>query len=328
MTRTVFKRGRAAFVMAAAAALLAGPATAQSYPQKPVHLIVGFAPGGVTDIAARVVGQKLSERWNQQVVIENRTGANGIVSVELVARSAADGYTLLVGTSDFATINPAAYAKLSYDPDRDFTPVAMLSNTPLVFVTSPKSGIASVKDLIAEAKAKPGQISFASPGNGSTNHLTGELFGEAIGAKLLHVPYRGGAPAAAAVAGGEVQVGIIAISSANPFVNGGSMKVLGVTSPERVPLVPDWPTLSEGGVPGFDAALWVGMWAPTGVPPAVVSKLHDDVGMAMKDKDVRDRFIQLGGFPVDMTIEQFKARMKADTARFTKVVKDAGVHIE
>lgn len=301
---------------------------AQGYPQKPVRVIVPFPPGGVADIAGRVVGQKLSERWGQQVVVDNRTGAGGILGAEVAARAAPDGYTLLMTTGDFATIFPSAYDKLPYNPDKEFQPVAIVTNTPLVFVGSPNAGFRDVKGLIAAAKARPGEIAFSSPGAASTNHLTGELFATDVGVKLLHVPYRGGAPAAAAVAGGEVPFGVIAISSALPFVSGGKMTVIGVTSAKRVPLVQDWPTLAEGGVPGFDAALWVGAWAPAGVPPQIVAKLHDDIASAIKEKDVRDRFASLGAGPVEMSQSEFKAYIKREADRFAAVVKQAGIRIE
>lgn len=315
-------------VLALALPLLPLRANAQAYPTKPVHIIVGFQPGGVTDIAARVIGQKLSDAWKQQVIVENRSGAAGILAVQLVAHSAPDGYTLLVTSTDFLTIDPSAYAKLPYDPDRDFTTIASLSFTPLVFVTGMNSGLNNLKDLIAAAKAKPGAVAFSSPGTGSTNHLTGELFADAIGAKLTHVPYRGGVPAAQAVVSGEVPLGIIAISSAKPFVSGGKMKVLGVASPQRVSLAPDWPTISDGGVTGFDAALRVGMWGPAGVPQAVVAKLQAGIADALKDKTVLDRFAVLGGEPAPMSVADFIKQTKGEEARFAKVVKQEGIRIE
>lgn len=319
---------KAAALFAAAVLLLPLRVEAQAYPDKPIHLIVGFQPGGVTDIAARVIGQKLSDTWNQQVVVENRTGANGIVAAGLVAHAPADGSTLLVGTTDFVTINPSAYVKLPYDADRDFTTIASLTYTPLVFVTGATTGIDSLKTLIAAAKAKPGTVAFSSPGTGSTNHLTGELFADAIGAKLVHVPYRGGVPAAQAVVSGEVQMGIIAVSSAQPFVQGGKMKVLGVASPERVALVPDWPTVAEAGVPGFDAALRVGIWGPGGVPQPVVAKLQGEIAKALKHKSILDKFATLGAEPADMPIAEFTAQLKSEAARFSKVVKQEGIRIE
>lgn len=320
----------------AAVALLAGVlsplsplcAAAQDYPTKPVHIIVGFQPGGVTDIAARVIGQKLSDAWKQQVIVENRTGAAGLVAVQLVQHAQPDGYTLLVTSTDFLTINPSAFVKLPYDPDKSFTTVASLTYTPLVFVTGMKTGLTSLKQLIAAAKAKPGTVAFSSPGTGSTNHLTGELFADAVGAKLVHVPYRGGVPAAQAVVSGEVPFGIIAISSAEPFVKGQQMRVLGVASPRRSPLAPDWPTIAEGGVPGFDAALRVGMWGPAGVPQPIIAKLQGGIAAALKAKDVLDRFAVLGAQPAIMPVEDFVAQTKSEEGRFAKVVKQEGIRIE
>jgi tripartite-type tricarboxylate transporter receptor subunit TctC len=324
----VLPRFTAAVLFAAAVLLLPLRAGAQSYPEKAIHLIVGFQPGGVTDIAARVVGDKLAAAWKQQVVVENRTGAAGMVAVEVVSHAAPDGYTLLVTSTDFLTINPSVYVKLPYDPDHGFTPIASLTYTPLVFVTGETTGINSLKDLIATAKAKPGSVAFSSPGLGTTNHLTGELFADAIGTKLVHVPYRGGVPAAQAVVSGEVQMGIIAVSSAQPFVKGDKMKILGVASPQRVALVPDWPTVAEAGVPGFDAALRVGMWGPPGVPPAVVTKLQGEIGRALKDKAVLDHFAVLGAEPADMPVADFTAQIKSEAVRFDKVAKQQGIKIE
>lgn len=315
-------------LVAAAALWLPLNAAAQDYPSKAIHFIVGFQPGGVTDIAARVVGQKLSDAWKQQVIIENRTGANGIVAAGLVAHAPADGYTLLVATTDFVTVNPSAYAKLPYNADRDFITVASFTYTPLVIVTGATTGINSLKDLIASAKAKPGTVAFASPGTGSVNHLTAELFADAIGAKLVHVPYRGGVPAAQAVVSGEVQMGIIAVSSAQPFVHGGKMKVLGVAAPKRLALVPDWPTIAEAGVPGFDAALRVGLWAPAGVAQPIVTKLQGEIAKVLKEKSVLDQFATLGAQPAEMPVAAFTALLKADAAKFGKVVQQEGIHIE
>lgn len=314
--------------LAAAMLLLPAQVRADDYPAKAIHVIVGFQPGGVTDIAARVIGQKLSDAWKQQVIVENRTGAAGLVAVQLVQHAAPDGYTLLVSSTDFLTINPSAFVKLPYDPDKSFTPVASLTFTPLVFVTGMTTGINSLKELIAAAKAKSGNVAFASPGVGSTNHLTGELFADAIGTKLVHVAYRGGVPAAQAVVSGEVQMGIIAVSSAQPFVNGKKMKLLGVASPQRISLVPDWPTVAESGVPGFDAALRVGMWGPAGVPQPIVAKLQGEIAQALKDKAVLDKFAKLGNLPAEMSIKDFTAQIKSEEARFGKVVRQEGIRIE
>ena len=197
--------------------LVSAGAMAQDYPQRPIKLIVPFPPGGVTDIAGRVVGQKLSDKWGQQVVVENRSGAAGIVGVQVVQHAAPDGYTLLVTSGDFVAINPAAYAKLDYNPNKDFVPIAMITNTPLVLVSSPKSGIGNIKDLVAAATAKPGELGFSTPGNGSTNHVTGELLAQTLGIKLLHVPYRGGSPAATAVASSEVPLRCIPSTTTDFF---------------------------------------------------------------------------------------------------------------
>lgn len=261
-------------------------------------------------------------------MVENRTGAAGMVAVEVVSHASPDGYTLLVTSTDFLTINPSAYAKLPYDPDKGFTTVASLTNTPVVFVTGMGTGINSLKDLVAMAKAKPGTIAFASPGPATTNHLTGELFADTIGSKLVHVPYRGGVPAAQAVVANEVQFGVIAISSAQPFVQGGTMKILGVASPERVSLAPQWPTIAEGGVPGFDAGLRVGMWGPAGMPQPVVAKLQGEIATVLKDKSILDKFGTLGAEPAPMPVSAFTAQINREAERYAKVVKQEGIKIE
>ena len=313
---------------AAALLLLASAAQAQDYPQKAIHLIVPYPPGGVTDLAARLVGQKLAEKWGQQVLAENRPGAGGIVGAEVTARAAPDGYTLMVTVSDFLIVYPTAYTKLPYNPDKDFVTVAAMSDTPLVLIASLKSGFKTPKDAIAAAKAKPGEIAFSSPGAGSVNQLAGEMFGSAAGAKLLHVPYRGGGPAATAVAGGEVPLGIAAISTVLPYVSGDKAKVIGLFSTRRIASVPDWPTLAEGGVQGLDASLVVGMWAPAGTKPAIVAKLHDEINRILATQEVRERLAPLGAEPLVMSTAEFEAKIKKDAARYGEIIRREGIHIE
>lgn len=329
--RTSRARCAAMRALAAAAAILlvsAAGAGAQTYPQRPVRLVVPFPAGGVADTVARVIGQKLSARWGEQAIVDNRSGAAGLVGVQVVAHATADGYTLLLSTADFITVNPAAYAKLPYDPQKDFVPIAMLAKAPSVFVVNARAGIDSVQDLVAQAKARPNQIAYASPGTGTTNHLAGALLASELGVSLLHVPYRGGAPAAAAVAGGETPLGVIAIPTAVPQVHAGTVKVLGITAAERAAFLPDWPTLAERGVPGFDLALWMVLFAPAGTPAAIVSKLQDDVGQILRDPEIRTRFASLGAEPAPMSADAFAARLRTDTERLGKIIRAMHIRIE
>jgi tripartite-type tricarboxylate transporter receptor subunit TctC len=313
---------------ALAACLALSDARAQSYPQKPVHLIVPFAPGGVTDVGARIVGQKLGARWGQQVVVENRPGAGAIIGVEAAARSAPDGYTFLMVSGDFATIYPSVYPKLPYDPEKDFIPVAMVINAPMIIVASSESGIKSVADLVAAARKRPGEITYSTPGNGTVNQLAAERLASETGIKLLHVPYRGGAPAATATASGEVALGVTAIPSGLPYIKSGKLVVLGVTTAQRASFVPDWPTIAESGLSGFEAALWVGLFAPSGVPQPIIDQVRADIGEVIKDPDFRERLVALGAEPLAMTPDAFAARIRNEAAGFARIVKQAGIHID
>ncbi|HEX9463254.1 MAG TPA: tripartite tricarboxylate transporter substrate-binding protein [Alphaproteobacteria bacterium] len=308
--------------------LAASSAAAQDYPQRPVKLIVPFPAGGVADTVGRVVAQKLTSTWGQQAVIDNRTGAAGLVGVEVAAHAPADGYTLLLTTSDFVTVNPAAYPKLNYDPDKDFVPIAMLAKSPSVIVVNANAGIANLKDLAAAANAKPGEIAYSSPGAGTTNHLAAELLASDLKIKLLPVQYRGGAPAATAVATGEATLGVVAIPTGKAHVEAGTVKVLGITTADRASFVPDWPTIAEGGLPGFDLALWIVLYGPAGTPQPILKQLQSEVAVILKDADVRTRFAGLGAEPAEMPYDAFVARMKSDRATLGDVIKRAGVRIE
>lgn len=323
---------RVAFLAFAAAAtiLLSGAdgASAQDYPQRSVRLIVPFPPGGVADTVARVVGQKLSTRWGQQAVIDNRSGAAGVVGVALAAHAPNDGYTLLLSTADFITVNPAAYPNLPYDPAKDFVPIAMLAKAPSVFVVNAHAGINSLQDLVVRAKAHPNEVAYASPGTGTTNHLAGALLASELGISLLHVPYRGGAPATAAVAAGETPIGVVAIPTALSQVQAGTVKVLGITTSERASFVPDWPTVAERGAPGFDLALWMVLFGPAGTPAPIVTKLQDDLGQILHDPEIRDRFAVLGAEPAPMSTDAFTARLKSDAARLGKIIRAMNIRIE
>jgi tripartite-type tricarboxylate transporter receptor subunit TctC len=315
-------------LLAALALAPARPAEAQNYPSHPVRIIVSYAPGGVADIAARLVGQKLTDALGQSFIVENKPGANGFIAVTAAARSPADGYTLIVGTVAEFTINPALYKKLPYDMERDLTPVAMLSDTPMVLAASSASPYRSVADVIAAAKAKPETLAASSPGTGTFNHVTIAQLEFEAGIRLLHVPYKGGAPAATAVAAGDVPLGLLAISSVAPFLEPERIRVLAVTTGKRSTFNPGWKTLQEEGIPRIDSSNWVGMFAPKNTPGAVVEKLHGEIQKILAMADIR-RLLAVGGAETTpMSIAEFDVRIKADTARFRSIVKEAGLAAE
>jgi tripartite-type tricarboxylate transporter receptor subunit TctC len=315
-------------LLAASVLAYATPAEAQNFPSRPIRIIVPYAPGGVSDIAARLVGQKLAEAFGQSFIVENRPGGNGFVALMAAVRAPADGYTLLVGTIAEFTINPALYKRLPYDVERDLAPVAMLSDTPLVLVTNGDSPYHSVEDVIVAARGKPETLGTSSPGTGTFNHITIEQLGLEAGIKLLHVPYRGGAPAATAVAAGDIPLGLLAISSVVPFLQSKRIRVLAVTTSKRSSFNPEWKTLQEEGVADIDASNWVGMFAPKNVPKPIIEKLHDEIRKVLVTADIRNLFAIGGADTMPMSIADFDARIKADTARFKNIVKDAGVQAE
>ena len=318
-------------LLAALLLAYAAPAEAQNYqnyPSRPVRIIVPYAPGGVSDIAARLVGQKLNEALGQSFIVENRPGGNGFIAVTAAVRAPADGYTLLVGTVAEFTINPALYKKLPYDVERDLAPVAMLSDTPLVFATNGYSPYHSVADVIVAAREKPETLGISSPGTGTFNHIAIEQLGLKAGIKLLHVPYRGGAPAATAVAAGDIPLGLLAISSVVPFLQSDRVRVLAVTTSKRSSVNPAWKTLHEEGVPDIDASNWVGMFAPKNAPKPIIEKLHDEIQRILVTADIRNLFAVGGADTTPMSIADFGARIRADAARFQSIVKEAGVQAE
>jgi len=312
-------------VVLALALFCAQPASAQTYPSKPIHLIVPYAPGGVADIAARLVGAKLTEALGQQVVVENRTGGNGFIAVTAVVKAPADGYTLLVPTVGEITINPALFKDIPYNVERDLAPVGMLSDTPIVLAANVNSPFHSVEDVLKAAKAQPGRISIASPGNGTMNHLAIEWMGIGTVTKFQHIPYRGGAPAGAAVAAGDVPLGVLAISSVVPHVKSGRVRVLALTTAKRSSFYPEWKTLQQSGVPAVDASNWVGMFAPKATPQAVVDKLNAEIAKILAMPDIKERFAAGGAETLTMTPAALDARVRADTERLKQIVEKANV---
>jgi tripartite-type tricarboxylate transporter receptor subunit TctC len=328
VVRYIGKMGKIIGLLIASVLVFATMANAQDYPSRPIRILVPYAAGGISDIAARLVGQKLSDALGQSVIVDNRPGGNGSLATTAAARAPADGYTLIVGTIGEFTINPALYKDIPYDVERDLTPVAMLSDTPLVLAANVDTPYHSVENVIAAAKAKPETLGISSPGAGTFNHITIAQMELRAGIRLLHVPYRGGAPAAAALAAGDVPLAVLAISSAVPFLQSGRVRVLAITTAKRSSFNPDWKTLREEGVPDIDASNWVGMLAPKGVPRPIVERLHDEIQKILVMPDIKERFAAGGADTVPMSIADFDARIKADTVRFKTVVTQAGLHAD
>ena len=302
-------------------------AIAQSYPSKAVKIIVPFPPAGATDVVTRFLAQKLGERWNQSVVVDNRPGAGGSIGSDLVAKAAPDGYTLLMATSSTHSIGPSL-SKLPYDPIKDFAPIIHVADVPNVLVVSPALPVKDVKELIALAKAKPGQLNFASSGNGTIVHLNAELFKMIAGIEVQHIPYKGTALATPDLASGQISMMFDSLASVMPNIRSGRAKPLAVNARGRSPLLPDVPTLAEAGMPEFDRYTWFGMFAPAGTPREFVAKVHDDVAALLHAPDLLEKFASVGAEPAGGTQEQFTARILADTTRWAQVIKAAKVKIE
>lgn len=314
--------------MAGAILVSVAIAHAQSYPTKPIRMIVPFAPGGTTDVIARIIGQKLSEALGQQVVNDNRPGANGNIGTELAARAPADGYTLVMSFDGTIAINPHVYKKLGFDPQKDLAPVVTVAQVPLIIVVHPSLGVSSIKELTARAKANPGRINYSSAGPGSTGHLTGELLKARANVDMVHVAYKGGGQALTDLLGGQIQMLVTALPTVEPFIRQGKLKALAFSSGKRVPGLPEVPTLSESGLTGIEVSSWYGILAPARTPPDVIRRLNGEIVKILAQKEVRDRFTALGTELVGDTPEQFSALIKADTVRWAKVVKDANIRID
>jgi len=315
---------RTTICVLAAAAGLAPPASAQSYPVGPVRVIVPYPPGGGTDILSRSIAPRLNEAWGQPVVVENRGGANGNIGAALVAKAAPDGYTVLVVPIGFA-VNPSLYKDLSFDALKDFAPVSQLASNPSVLVVHPSLPPRTVKELIALLKARPGEINYASSGNGSTPHLATELFKLMTGTRMTHVPYKGGGPATIDVVAGHVPVYIMSPVQAAPHMKSGRLRALAVTGATRDPAFPDLPTITEAGVPGYALVNWYGMLVPAGTPPAVVSKLHAETVRILKVPELKDRLAAEGATVVGSTPEQFGVFLREEMTKFARIVKAAGM---
>jgi tripartite-type tricarboxylate transporter receptor subunit TctC len=305
--------------------LLAQPAVSQTYPSKPIHMLVPYAPGGVTDIAARIVGAKLTEAWGQQVVVENRPGGNGFIGMSAGAKGAPDGYTLTMATIGDVSINPVLFKEMPYNMERDFTSVGLVSDIPLVLAANAETPYKSVADVIAAAKAQPGRISVGSPGSGTINQIVIEWIGLETGTKFQHIPFKGGAPSAAAVAGGTNPLGVLASSSVAPHVKSGKVRVLAVTGVNPSKFNPEWPTLQSQGVKEVDASQWTLLLAPKGTPKAIIEKINTELVKILNMPDVKERFAAGGAETSPSSPAELDARMKKATEAFGDIVKRANI---
>jgi tripartite-type tricarboxylate transporter receptor subunit TctC len=308
---------------------VSSPATAaETYPAKPVKLIVPFPPGGSLDFAGRLIAQKLSEAWGTSVVVENRPGAGGNIGADLVAKSPPDGYTILLGALSTHAVNPSLYAKMPYDAVKDFAPITLIAVTPNVLVVNANSPVQNVKEFISYTKANPGRLSFGSGSNGSAGHLAGELYKVETGTDSVHIPYKGGAPATQALLAGDTQFMFDNLANAMAQVKGGKLRALAVTTAKRSSLAPELPTMAEAGLPGFDISTWYGLFAPAGTPPAIVAKWNADVTKILTAPDVRARFVADGAEPAPNTPEQFAQFIAYELTKYARIVKTSGAKVD
>lgn len=314
-----------AIVLAAAAT---PQATAQSFPSRPVKLVIPFPPGGSLDNVGRLIAQKLSETWGQQVVIENKPGAGGNIGADSVAKSPSDGYTVVMGALSTHAVNPSLYAKMPYDAARDFAPISLVAITPNVLIVNAATPVHSVKDMVAWAKANPGRTNFGSGSNGSAGHLAGELFKLETGTDVAHIPYKGGAPALQALLAGDTQFMFDNLANAMAQVKGGKVRAIAVTTAQRSKLAPELPTMAEAGLPGFDISTWFGLLAPAGTPPDVVAKWNADVVKVLNAPDVREKMLAQGAEPAPTTPAEFAAFIAKEREKYARIVKASGAKVD
>jgi tripartite-type tricarboxylate transporter receptor subunit TctC len=303
----------------------AAPAQAQNYPAKPIHILVPYAPGGISDIASRILGAKLTQAWGQQVLVENRPGGNGFIAMAAAAKAAPDGYTMVMATGGDVAINPAMFKEMPYDVEGDLAPIAMVSDAPLVLAAHAGAPYNTVADVIAAAKAQPGRISVATPGNGSINQIVVEWMALNTGTQFQHIPYKGGAPAAAALAAGDIPLGVLASSSVAPHVKSGRVRVLAVTMAKRSTLNPEWPTLQQEGVKEIDASNWTALFAPKATPQPIIDKLNAEVVKILNMPDVKERFAGGGVVTIPSSAAELDARVKQEAERFRAIVQKANI---
>jgi len=320
--------------LAASLALLASivaatpTALAQSYPARPVRIVVPFPPGGGTDIGTRIIAQKLQESWGQPVVVENKPGAAGIVGTEMVAKAAPDGYTLIMGNIGTHAINISLYKKLSYDPVKDFAPISQVAGLPLFLLVHPSIPVNSVKELIALAKAKPGELNFSSSGAGGSMHVAAELFKNMTGVNMVHIPYKGGSPAVADLLSGQVALSFATVLETLSHVKSGRVRALAVTSAARSVAYPDLPTVAEAGVPGYESISWLGLFAPAGTPRDIVNRISSDVQRIIRLPEVKERLLAQGAEPIGTSPEQFALGLQSDIAKYARIIRESGYKAE
>ena len=322
---------RAMAALAAIAAIaIAGSSAAQTpaYPTKPIRLVAPFPPGGATYIIARAVAQKLGEAWGQSIVVDNRPGAGGNIGTELVAKAPPDGYTLEMGTVGTHAINASLYAKIPFDHVKDFAPIILVAGVPNVLEVTPSLPVNSVQELIAYAKANPGKLNFASSGNGTSIHLSGELFKVMTGVQMTHVPYKGSAPAIQDLLSGQVQLMFDNLPPSLPQIKAGRLRALAVTSATRAPALPDVPTVAESGLPGFEASSWFGLLAPAGTPPAIIAKINAEVATWLASPEGKEKLASIGANAAGGSPEDFARHIQAETAKWAKVVKESGAKVD
>jgi tripartite-type tricarboxylate transporter receptor subunit TctC len=309
-------------------AVLAPSVSAQPFPSKPVKLVIPFPPGGSLDNVGRLLAQKISESWGQQVVVENKPGAGGNIGADAVAKSPADGYTVVMGALSTHAVNPSLYSTMPYDAVKDFAPLSLVAITPNVLIVKTGMPIASVRDLVAYAKANPGKTNFGSGSNGSAGHLAGELFKIETGTDVMHIPYKGGAPALAALLAGDTQFMFDNLANAMAQVKGGTVRAIAVTTAQRSKLAPELPTMAEGGMPGFDISTWFGLMAPAGTPPDVVARWNAEIVKALNAPDVREKMLAQGAEPAPMTTQAFAAFIAKERDKYAKIVKASGAKVD
>lgn len=303
-------------------------AMAQAYPSRSVRVLVGVPPGGTNDVVARLVSQKLSAQLGQQFVVENRGGAGGNIAGEIVAKSPPDGYTIYMASVGAIAINPSFYPNMPYDTLRDLAPISQLTSVPQLLVVHPSVPANDVKQLIAYARAKPGQLNFASGSSGSAIHLAGEMFKTMAGLSMVHIPYKGSNPAMLDLLAGRVSLMFDQIVTSLPLVQQGKLRALGVTTLQRSPIAPDIPTIAEAGLPGYEISTWHGLFAPGATPRDIVNRLSSEAAKALQSKDIHEKYLALGADPVSSTPEQFAAYLKSDIAKWAKVIKDSGAKLD
>lgn len=310
------------------AATVLGPAVAQTWPSKPVTLVVPFPPGGGTDTGGRILAEQLGKRWGQPVVVENKGGAAGQIGAEAVAKAKPDGHTLLLGNVGTQAINPSLYPRMSYNPDTAFAPISLVAELPLAMMVHPEVPTTTAADFIALARAQPGKLSYSSAGAGGAPHLVAEMFKDRTGTFILHVPYRGGGPAIADLLAGHVQLSFMTVLEASGHVKAGKLRALAVTSERRVPALANVPTLAEGPLPGFSAISWLGLLAPVGTPRPLVERIAADVQAVLADESVKARFVALGGVPRATTPQAFGQLIASDRKRYAQIIQDRKITTE